>query len=809
MDDGEKLPIRATDLLGLRVPHAPAVAPGSGRVVFGVAEPDFAKSDLRAQLHEVWLDRPTDAGSPDEPATHQLTYALHDAEQPSISPDGKQLGFLSFRPQPHEEDEDDRREDGDDKRQVFLLPLAGGEARRLTEAAEGVEAFRFCPDGSGVLFLGQAPRAAAERAARRRRADNRDDAVIVHAERPSWELWHQPFDGPARRLLGGRRSLEEFALSPDGKQLLYNTNHTGLPRDREKLEVILRDLESGQERRLTNGRGGAEGGAEFSQDGKYALLHAWADPQFPYAGEELLAVALDDPSAVPRPLLAALDQDLEEFVPLCDGTVAAIVGSGLESRLVRVDPATGATRVVPIEGWVLRDLAAAPDRAAVALIAERADRAPEVAWVDLDAAAPDLRLITELNDEVQDWRLARRERVQWENEGLRHEGVLIRPNVADRASAPTLVWLHGGPHWRALDTLRLYEAEALASEGWALFAPQYRGSSGYGAAYARASRGDLGGADARDILAGIDALIAAGKIDPARLAIGGASYGGYLTNWLLATTSRFRAGISMMGIFDFGHDWAGSEFESWEEHYFGGRPWEQPERYRERSPMSRVASIEAPLLILHGTDDDNTPLANSRALHRALVGLGRETQLVIYPREGHGLAEPAHRLDCFRRIRAWLQQHVGAASSTWVEGEQRRGEQVTLTLLGNQPRRDYAGLRPQERRGYVEIAFLIRADEDGPTSLRLTPAGPDADVMLVDRDGARFRPIGVPLDVHGQLVLFDGRGHLEAGIGEDDRPPTLPVACVFEVPDQPAVYELHVAGFTPITLELDPHPDEP
>ncbi len=264
----------------------------------------------------------------------------------------------------------------------------------------------------------------------------------------------------------------------------------------------------------------------------------------------------------------------------------------------------------------------------------------------------------------------------------------------------------------------------------------------------------------------------------------------------------------MMGIFDFGQDWSTSEYESWEEHYFGGRPWERPDLYRERSPLLRAASINAPLLILHGLDDENTPVSNSRALFRALSGMGRRVELVVYPREGHGFSEPAHRLDAFCRIREWLHRHVAEIMPLWVVGRTVARDGVTLVPLAQHARRDYAGLRPQRDKAFIEISFVLRAAENGPTLLRLTPSGPESDVVLIDAHGNRFRPIGVPLDVMGHLALFDGNGHVEAGIGEDGRPPVLPIACTFELPDERADYELQISGLPPLRLELSPHPDE-
>ncbi len=788
----------AADLIALRLPEEPALAPDGQRAVLTLGEIDLARSEERRQLQLVLP--PTAGEELGEGST--ISYGLEDAREPEYSPDGTQLAFVTFRAQPHEDEEDDEREDGHAKSQVFVMPTGGGEARRLSELAEGVESYRWLPDGSGVLALGQAPRPAAERAWRRHRGEQRDDPSVADAEIPAWEIWRIPLEGRAERLLAGERGLEDFDVSPDGRLLAYASNHTGRPEDVDRVEIVVLELETGESWRVSSGRGGAESGPRFTLDGRHLVYGGWADPKISFSRQELFAVEIESRSA-PRPLLASFDRDLEEYVALPDGRVAVLVAWGLESRVLFIDPATGRCEALPLEGWVLRSMSAADVSGDLAFIAENAARAPELAvW---RAGGSELEFWTELNPDTRTWARAERRRVVWDNEGFRHEGLLLLPPGV--ATPPVLVWLHGGPHWRPLDTLRCYEAEAYVADGFAVFLPQYRGSSGESERYALAIRRDLGGAEARDIVAGLDRIVADGLVDGARAAVAGASYGGYLTSWLLATTDRFRAGISMAGIFDLGHDYLGSDHFIWEEHYLGARPWEEPELYHQRSPLAHVETLRAPVLVLHGVDDDITPLANSRGLYRALRALGRDTELVVYPREGHGLTEPQHRLDAHARITEWLARHVGGAERPHVAGRSLTHEAVTLLPLEQHVRRDYAGRRPPEGRVYFEVSLLLSAAEGGPELLALQAAGGSADIVLIDGEGGLHRPIGVPIEVHGQTALLAGRGTVEAWVGEDGRPPSLAVSSVFELPEEHAVYELRVLDFPPLRLAVRAEPE--
>ena len=800
MSEETRQPMTIEALVKWQQPYEAALSPDGESVVFSLGEADFERSEIRTQVYCASLPRDGEA-----PSHRQITYGMHDATQPRWSPDGAFVSFVTFRPQPHENEDDDQREDGLEKQQVFLLPTEGGEGRRLTEFREGIEAYVWWPDGSGVAVSAPAPRNEAERSWRRRRGENNDDGVVVYGDIPSWDVWFQPLDGKPRRILDGIKGLDDFDISPDGRFIAYSTNHSGRVEDQDRFEVILREIETGEQRRVTSGRGGSEGGPRFTADGRYLLLSVWADPRRSMSRQDVLAIDLGDGASVPRLLLEEIDRDVEEFAVMPDGRVAVLVAEGMESRLWFIDPANGESEPVASIGGVMREICVAAKSGSVAFLHEDRKSLPDIAIL---GTGDELLFLTAFREQLESRRLARREHLRWSNEGFDHEGLLLTPATGKGGEPwPLLTLIHGGPHWRNLDNVTVGDAEAFAALGWAVFLPGYRGSSGAGQEYSLASYKDLGGGDARDILAGLEVLEDDPRIDTSRSAVAGASYGGYMTAWLLATTKKFKAGIALAGVYDLAQDYLTSRWFTWESQYLGGRPWEDEEIYRERSPLTYVSEIEAPLLILHGREDDNTPAFNARALHRALRDLDRTTELVIYPREGHGVFEPAHRLDAFRRCSAWLASHVLDRPGIHVTGRKLRRSEGALLPLGASIRRDYANRLPRRERSFLEVSFVIESRDVGVEVIDFVPCGGEAEVLLIDEHGDRHRPVGIPAETEGQALLFEGRGKVEAHQGEDGTPPVLPVTVVFEIPRDASEFEVQVCSFDSYRIAVT-HDDE-
>jgi dipeptidyl aminopeptidase/acylaminoacyl peptidase len=248
--------------------------------------------------------------------------------------------------------------------------------------------------------------------------------------------------------------------------------------------------------------------------------------------------------------------------------------------------------------------------------------------------------------------------LRWKSfDGLEIEGILTRP-PASVAQPPykLLVLPHGGPHHRATSG-RGFHVQFFATRGFAVFQPNFRGSTGYGLKFLDADRNDFGGGDMKDILTGIDFLVKQGIADPKRQFVYGVSYGGYMTSWLVGQTQQFRAAVAQNAVTDLNAMWHLSDLQSWTEHDMSGLPWEVPERMRKHSPLTYAHKVKTPTLILHSTNDRRCPVAMGKMFYRALKEAGVETQMVLYPDEDHPIKQLPHREDVLLRVLDWFEKH--------------------------------------------------------------------------------------------------------------------------------------------------------
>jgi len=372
---------------------------------------------------------------------------------------------------------------------------------------------------------------------------------------------------------------------------------------------------------------------------------------------------VQDPGAgVSRDLTRDLMGSLGPTVILApDGrSVTADILVGVRSRLARIELDSG--KLSYLETPAANVHAAAPNQAQTgwAIIASSATE-PKAVWFTPRLGATPVKLAGPALVPA-DWPVTPSQRVTWKNGGLDLEGLYFEPKLASGAKAPLVVMVHGGPTGAYQDSYSNL-VHLLVAQGWAVFEPNPRGSTGRGAAFAAANKNDLGGADYVDIMTGVDAVVAAHPVDANRMALIGYSYGGEMAGFVEGRTDRFKAIVSGAPVIDQFSEY-GTENGSWYDRWFYGRPWEHFADAWRQSPLARVAEAKTPMLLLQGESDPTDPLGQSLEMRRAMRQIGAPVTLITYPRETHatlGAAfsaavtrEPWHGDDLRRRMIAFI-----------------------------------------------------------------------------------------------------------------------------------------------------------
>jgi dipeptidyl aminopeptidase/acylaminoacyl peptidase len=613
------------DVIAFATVREVAVSPDGRTAAVAVRRGDLDADAFRTEVWSVDL-----AG---QAAERRLTFGDGGASNLRWSPSGADITFVSKR---------------GERAQVWALPTAGGEARPLTSHAESVSGFEWSPDGQRLLLRAPPPETDDEAQRRRKKDDARADGWQWRRHR----LWIVSLRGgvPAP-LTDGSRHVQAAAWAPDGKRVALVT--TATPEADSSLDARLEVLDVATGARSEVPGSGLASDPRWSRDGR-ALAFVR-----PFDGRELSrndAFVWTVGSDRARNVSAALDRDVEDVRWNFDGTALEVHHAlGAVSGVARVEVATG--RVRPL--WRPERALLSATHGGPGWVFVPGD-APAEVWV-ADGSGGSARPRTRWNEGLGARLRPRLEIVRWRSGAGEVEGVLAHPTTTASGRSPLLVIPHGGPrdHTSALfDPQTAY----FTSLGYLVLRPNFRGSTGYGDAFTRANVANWGAGPFEDMMTGVDALIARGLADPARLFLYGWSYGGYLTNWAVTHTDRFRAAASGAGVADLRMQYAISDARRWRFDYFSGSPFTgHQDLYARQSPITYVASARVPTLFLHGEEDVRVPPAQGWMMYRGLRDAGVEAEMVVYPREGHGFEEPRHVLDRLRRIADWFARHDAGA----------------------------------------------------------------------------------------------------------------------------------------------------
>ncbi|MBP7145945.1 MAG: S9 family peptidase [Acidobacteria bacterium] len=567
------------------------------------------------------------------------------------SPDGRALSYLAKR--------------GDDKHvSIWALPAAGGESVPLARQAEDIRWHDWRADGKAIAFVATEPLGEATRALRDKGFDQRvfeEDWLprrVYVLEMPGGPLG-QP--GAVRALAVEGQPWRVF-WSPDGTRLLVDPSPTPLVDD-EYMSRRLTVVDAATGRTLARvEHEGKLGAAAWSPDGRaiaFVAAEGLADTR-----EGRLMIASAGGGAA-RDLLPGLPGHVEALHFAPDGSLLYTASLGVTTRVGRVRAdGSGAETIAELAEPVWGALSADRTARHFALEGQSPAHPPE-AFAFEPGSSP--RRLTDSNPWLAGIQLARQEVVLWNaRDGLALEGLLIHPLAAPAAAPPLIVVAHGGPeqHYKNGWLTRYSDpGQVAAGRGYAVFYPNYRGSTGRGVAFARSSQGATVGAEFDDILDGIDALAQRGVCDAKRVGITGGSYGGLFTAWAATRYSqRFAAAVMFAGISENLSKSLGTDIPREDElvHWLAA-PLDKPQLFLNSSPLLQVARAHTPLLILHGTADTRIDPSQSRMLYRALKRKGDvPVRLVLYPGEGHGNRRAAARYDLSLRLMQWFDHFLVA-----------------------------------------------------------------------------------------------------------------------------------------------------
>lgn len=654
----QQRPVTIDDILAMKAVGSPAVSPDGTQVLYTVRAWEAEKDRMEARTR-IWAVAAS--GGP----ARQLTYGERGDTQPQWSPDGRYISFVSARGAGSGEDAP--------KPQIHVMRADGGEAWKLTDAKEGVASYAWAPDSARLAYVTTEPRSSDEEAAIRRR----DDERVFEGDFRHQHIWTIDLQTrTATAVSAGRAYTVSGAPSwaPDGTRLVFSAKPTTMLRD-SRSDVYIADLSPVSVRKIST-NAGADSSPRWSPDG---ATIAWVaeptdakplgDGTLPsYIGNGHL-ILFDVARGVLRDVSSA-DFDVDVTAPQWSAdsrTIHFVAGRRAYREVFSVDVASGNYSQLT-RGKTLAYGSRSRDGRVVAVTMDTPQLPDEVYVTDGTFAS--FRRLTDTNPDTSRFALGETEVITWTStDGVEVEGVLLKPvGYTAGKRYPTLVVAHGGPAGAFLNDYRVGGLEGgqyWAGQGWAVFYPNPRGSSNYGEKFLRANINDWGGGDYRDIMSGVDALVTRGIADPDRLAHIGWSYGGYMTAWVITQTNRFKAAMVGAGLTNMVSMYGTNDIPNVLVTYFGGYPSaETTPLYAARSAMTFVDRVQTPTLILHGANDERVPTGQAYELFRALKDRGRPTELVFYPREGHGISEYYHQKDRLTRIHEWVTRYTLGSGRT-------------------------------------------------------------------------------------------------------------------------------------------------
>jgi dipeptidyl aminopeptidase/acylaminoacyl peptidase len=627
------------DMAAMKRIGVPAVSPDGKWVAFDSSSIDLAANVRKSAIYLV---------SANGGAEQKLTDGAKQDEGPAWSPDGKTIAYVSNRET--------------SAKQVYLLDVATKTSKKLTDLPGGASSIKWSSDGSAIVFTSDIypdcgvdvachQKKDAEIAAKPSKARVIDSLLYRH-----WVSWVEPtrthilyqpiaggaakdltpgaFNAPEFSVGGG----EEFELSPDGRELVYASNTDDKdPATSTNSDLFIVATTGGTAKRLTTRRG-ADTGPKYSPDGKWIAWRSQA--RAGYESDQWELWLYNRRSGTSTRIAEKFPNWIESVTWAPDSSTLYVTAPDNGSSAIFEVTLNGAFKKVFGDGSV-HDVAVSRDGKTLYFQQSTLKRPADIYSLTRDGQSK--RLTTQNDALLSQITMGETSSVAWlgaENASV--QGWLIKPpNFDPQKKYPAIVLIHGGPQGAWSDSWSYrWNPEIFASRGYVVFAPNPRGSSGFGQPFVEGISGDWGGKVYTDLMNGVDMLAALPYVEPTRMGAAGASYGGYMVDWILGHSTRFKALVSHAGTYNLESMYGVTEELWFPEFEFQGTPWDNPEMYAKWSPHKFAKNFQTPTLVTQGEIDFRVPVDQSMQLFTALQRRGVPSKLILFPDEGHWILKP-------------------------------------------------------------------------------------------------------------------------------------------------------------------------
>ncbi len=624
---------------------SPQISPDGKRIVYTVNDAVMT-ADKSEFVTQIWL------ANTDGTNNFQITFGEKSSTNPKWSPDGASIAFTSNRK--------------DNKNNLYLLRVGGGEAEPLTDLKGSVADFEFAPDGNSIAYLLTDFKSDEEE----KNDKGRNDFRWIDENQKMARLYVMPVakdangKREAKKLTTENYNVGGFDWSPDGKTIVFSFVKTSGANDWTTSDVSILNTASGKITVLSN-TPAAETSPRFAPDGKtIALVISDTPPR--WAQNNTIHI-ISPNGGTPKSLAASFDGQPNIIDWSADGkAIYYSEAKGTKTGLYSVNVSTNKiTEYSETVGVFSTTMNAA--RNMFGMVWQSSISPPEVYVSAVNDLSP--VQISKVNSALAKMPILKTEVISWKSkDGREIEGLLTYPiGYQAGQKVPLILNVHGGPagvfQHSFIGGRGSYPLATFASKGYAILRPNPRGSSGYGTEFRRANFKDWGGMDFQDLMIGVDKTIEMGVADAERLGVMGWSYGGFMTSWIVTQTKRFKAasaGAPVTNLMSFNGT---ADIPAFVPDYFGGQSWEVPETYAKHSAMFNVKGVSTPTLIQHGEADIRVPISQGYEFYNALKSQNVPTRMIVFPRQPHGLQEPKMQIAAMQSNLDWFEKYLGNSSS--------------------------------------------------------------------------------------------------------------------------------------------------